>query len=178
MIRAVHLRAINHVLRRNHAKRRAVTPAIAVMLLLSVTLIMAFIVGSFSFGFFGSTVKRATLTMVELYDGVTSDNASIRGISWLRFSLNNPSQPTTIASITFSEKNLSSPIASWSTTALPQPGNSFRAGNNSIVPGGKVSSFTFYPVQKPSVEIDGGQTFDYLIMLGNGQQLSGSVVAQ
>jgi FlaG/FlaF family flagellin (archaellin) len=178
VIRTIHLYRMNQGLSKNHIERRAATPAIAVMLLLSVTLILAFVVGSFSLGIFGPAVKKVTLTTVALYEGVTSDNESVKGISWLHFSLNNPGQSTTITSISLSEKGLSSPITSWSTTALPQSGNSFSAGNHSALPGGGVSSFTFYPIQNPSVEIDDGQTFDYVIVLENGQTISGSLVAQ
>ncbi len=172
-----HLRGYPLSARMHRSRTQAVTPAIATMILLSTTLVLALVFGAYSFGFLGVDVKKITLRSAILYDGITSDNITVTATSSLRFELNNPGEATNITSLTITEEGLTNPVSSWSITPNAQPGNSFFVDGHNLVSAGQIISFTVYPVQNPSVGILTGQTFDYTISFADGQSLSGSLVA-
>ena len=52
--------------------KRGVTPVIATIILIAGTLVLALVVGAYTFGLFGSNVKTVTLSSATLYGGVIS----------------------------------------------------------------------------------------------------------
>jgi hypothetical protein len=154
-----------------------VTPAIATMVLLSATLVLALVFGAYSFSLFRPNVNHISLTTVVLTDGVTTDNLTIAATASLQITLRNPDLNTTLSSIRFSE-NGQNPLTTWSISSSPGHGNSFLVNGQSLVSGGRTTSLTLYPVSSPSVEILPGATYDYIISFSNGQSISGALIAQ
>ncbi len=165
-------------------RKKAVTPVIATIILIAGTLVLALVVGAYTFGLFGSNVKTVTLSSATLYGGVSQDSTPTTASSSLTLSLNNPGSSSAITSVTLTGTGLSSPITTWSTTAAYNAANViiFVNSYNSLSPNalspGQVTSYTFYPVTASSVPITTGQTFNYVINFANGQSVSGSLIAQ
>ena len=163
--------------------KKAVTPVIATIILIAGTLVLALVVGAYTFGLFGSNVKTVTLSSATLYGGVTADPATI-STSSLTISLNNPGSATTITSVTITGSGIS-PVNAWDTTSASGAaantinfGLGYTAGNPNAMAPGTVTSFTFYPWVVASQSILTGQTFNYVINFANGQSVSGSLIAQ
>src|SRR5579864_6686437 len=136
-------------LRMKHSKK-AVTPVIATIILIAATIVLALVVGAYTFGLFGSNVKTVTLTSATLYGGNPSNStATYTATSSLVLSLNNPGSASYITSLTLTGTGLANPIQYWcSDTAVESSGNliSFASsGAYNAMSGGKVSSYTFYP---------------------------------
>jgi hypothetical protein len=148
------------------------------MVLLSVTLVLALVVGIFSFGFLGPSADKVTLTTGRLIGGVTTDNATVSSTASLLFELNDPGRTTNITAVQLNGNSLGQAIVEWSVTSNPQSGNSFFVSGHNSLQGGKVSIFTLYPVESPSVSITSGGTYGYVIDFANGQSISGYFVAQ
>jgi len=162
-------------------KSKAVTPVIATIILIAATLVLALVVGAYTFGLFGSNVKTVTLASATLYGGVSASGAAT-ATSSLSLALNNPGSATTISSLTLTGTGLPTPVTSWSTTSSNMSSVNFAntgAGQpNSMVPGA-VTTFTFYPITFSGQQsITTGQTFNYVINFANGQSVSGSLIAQ
>ena len=164
-------------------KKKAVTPVIATIILIAGTLVLALVVGAYTFGLFGSNVKTVTLSSATLYGGVSADPVTT-ATSSLTLSLNNPGSASAITSLTLTGTGLQSPITTWS--GVPNAGgaqivfvNSYDSLSiyNALSPG-QVTSYTFYPSTSASVPITTGQTFNYVINFANGQSVSGSLIAQ
>ncbi len=163
------------------SRRKAVTPVIATIILIAGTLVLALVVGAYTFGLFGSNVKTVTLSSGTLYGGVSSDPATT-ATSSLTLSLNNPGSATVITGITLTGAGIST-ITGWDTATGPSAAPSlqftgYTAGNPNAMSPGAVSSFTFYPWASTSQSILTGQTFNYVITFANGQSVSGSLIAQ
>lgn len=156
----------------------AVTPAIATMLLITATLVLALVVGAYSSSLLGPNVDQVQLVSILLYDGDTADNITTTASASLILVLKNPDVATLISSIELSSPALDVPITSWSVTDAPQSGNSFFVNGQNELAGGSTNSFTIYPVQSPPMDISVGGTFDYLIEFSNGQSISGAIIAQ
>jgi len=163
-------------------KTAAVTPVIATIILIAGTLVLALVVGAYTFGLFGSNVKTVTLSSATLYGGVAAYGAG-QATSSISLSINNPGSATTVTSITLTGTGLGNPITLWSTTSTTDNSVNFAAayvtnGANAMLPG-QVSSFTYYPMSTTSAQpITTGQTFNYVINFANGQSVSGSLIAQ
>jgi FlaG/FlaF family flagellin (archaellin) len=164
--------------KRSGRKSQAVTPVVATMILLSGTIILALVVGIFTFGFLGSGADTVTLSSGTLASGVTSDNTTISSTSSLVFYLKNPGRALNVTGLTLSGSALTSSISAWSITPYSQQGNSFLTAGHNSLPGGRTTSFTIYPVQVPSTAILFGETYTYYIVLSNGQSISGELIAQ
>jgi flagellin-like protein len=188
---------MNNANARMKCSKKAVTPVIATIILIAGTLVLALVVGAYTFGLFGSNVKTVTLASATLYGGLTASQSAAATAS-LSLSLNNPGSATTITSITLTGTGLSTPVTLWSLQAGAITGSgsattiSFAAAytspggpGNAMYPG-QVTSFTFYPVSGSSSSgvgtiqqsITTGQTFNYVINFANGQSVSGSLIAQ
>lgn len=160
---------------------QAVTPAIATMVLVSATLVLALIFGAYSYGMFGANVKEVLLTSVALYDGLAGNNLTTTATSFMVLTLRNPGLATNITSLSLQESGLRTPITVWSLTPGAARGNSLFSNGLNTVAGGKSTSFTIYPIgvsSSSSVAILTGQTYDYIISFGNGQSISSSLVAE
>ena len=80
-------------------RKRGVTPVIATIILIAGTLVLALVVGAYTFGLFGSNVKTVTLSSATLYGGVSA-TAAVAATSSLVFALNNPGSATYITGLT------------------------------------------------------------------------------
>ena len=164
------------------SRKRAVTPVIATIILIAGTLVLALVVGAYTFGLFGSNVKTVTLSSATLYGGVTAYTATA-ATSSLTMSLNNPGSATTITGITLTGAGITS-VTGWDTASGASAAPSlqftaYTAGNPNAMSPGAVTSFTFYPWgAAASQSILTGQTFNYVITFANGQSVSGSLIAQ
>jgi len=175
--------------------KRGVTPVIATIILIAGTLVLALVVGAYTFGLFGSNVKTVTLSSATLYGGTAASSAAV-GTSSLTFSLNNPGSNSYITSITVTGAGLLTPITAWdNSSAIRGSTNTVNFGsasmaangcptptwNNNVLCPGQVSSFTLYLEQgasNPGVAITTGQTFNYVMNFQNGQSVSGALIAQ
>src|SRR5579864_7571006 len=137
---------------RMKTSKKGVTPVIATIILIAGTLVLALVVGAYTFGLFGSNVKTVTLASATLYGGIAAYQAGL-ATSSITFSLNNPGSASTITSITLTGTGLGAPITGWSTTSSTASSVNFaaNAGPNSMLPG-QVTSFTFYPTSTTSAQ--------------------------
>ena len=96
--------------------KKAVTPVIATIILIAATIVLALVVGAYTFGLFGSNVKTVTLSSATLYagnewtspGGPNGTSTAVNGISYITFSLNNPGSVTSISSVTLTGSGISS----------------------------------------------------------------------
>jgi flagellin-like protein len=160
--------------------KKGVTPVIATIILIAGTLVLALVVGAYTFGLFGSNVKTVTLSSATLYGGVTA-SSSVAATSSLTLAINNPGSATTISSVTLTGAGIS-PVSSWDTSSASGTAGSTvnfaTQSNANAMAAGAVTSFTFYPWSSSSQPITTGQTFNYVINFANGQSVSGSLIAQ
>jgi flagellin-like protein len=163
------------------SSKKAVTPVIATIILIAGTLVLALVVGAYTFGLFGSNVKTVTLSSATLYGGVTADPVT-QATASLTISLNNPGSATVISSITLTGSGIST-LTGWDTGNLQSVAPSlqytpYTANSPNAMGPGTVTSFTFYPWAASSQAVLTGQTFNYVITFANGQSVSGSLIAQ
>ena len=104
-------------------KRMGVTPAIATMVLISGTMVLALVVGAYSYSLFKPNVARIVLTSALLYGGTTTDNLTVRATASLTLFLKNPDVTTNISSINLADSGVANPITSWSVSPTSAPGN-------------------------------------------------------
>lgn len=162
-------------------KRKAVSPVIATIILLSSSLVLALVVGAYTFGLFGSNVKTLTISSIVLYGGVTA-TANQAATSSFGLSVNNPGSATTIASITLTGSGIT-PITIWDLNASSGSGfvnfsSPYTPGGDNGVDPGTVSQFTFYPFSNSPQMILSGETLNYVISFANGESVSGTLVGQ
>jgi flagellin-like protein len=155
--------------------RKAVTPVIATIILIAGTLVLALVVGAYTFGLFGSNVKTVTLSSATLYGGSEGGALGVPAASssYIVFSLNNPGSGSTITGITMTGSGITS-VTNWEDSA----GNSYSNGVDNAMAGGQVTSYTFYPFGNVANVVETGQVFNYVISFANGQSVSGSLIAQ
>jgi flagellin-like protein len=153
---------------------RAVTPVIATIILIAGTLVLALVVGAYTFGLFGSNVKTVTLSSATLYGGTepAALAPAASGATYMTFSLNNPGSASTVTSVTLTGAGITA-VTQWGNNG----GTDYLLSGNNALSAGQVSSYTFYPYGT-SQTITTGQTFNYVISFANGQSVSGSVIAQ
>lgn len=155
-----------------------VTPAISVMIILSITLVCAFVVSVFSFGVLAPNTEEVTLTTDRVVAGLTSNNLTKSATSSLLVILYNHGKSVNITSLELSQNGWNSSITVWSITDRAQVGNSFFSGSHNFLPGGKVTTFTLYPVKSPVLTITVDETYLLMIQLSNGQSVISYLVAQ
>jgi flagellin-like protein len=168
--------------------KKGVTPVIATIILIAGTLVLALVVGAYTFGLFGSNVKTVTLSSATLYGGVSA-TGTLAATSSLTIALNNPGSASYITSLTMTGSGITTIIA-WDNSSLASAGNNlvsaaFAPGHTSppctdcgVMLAGTVSSFTFYPENAAQQSITTGQVFNYVVNFANGQSVSGSLIAQ
>lgn len=169
--------------------KKAVTPVIATIILIAATIVLALVVGAYTFGLFGSNVKTVTLASATLYAGTNStsraSNGGNLGTSYFVFALNNPGSSSTVTSVTMTGSGIAS-ISSWvNSTKYTVFGTNAPAGaanDYTTLTGGIVSSYTLYPAfvsaTTASNNILSGQLYNYVINFANGQSVSGVLTAQ
>src|SRR5579875_2611303 len=99
--------------------KKGITPVIATIILIAGTLVLALVVGAYTFGLFGSNVKTVTLASATLYGGVSATGNSA-ATSSLTVALNNPGSQTYITSVTLTGAGLNTPIVVWDNTSAAQ----------------------------------------------------------
>ena len=164
-----------HAMRIMNSHKKGVTPVIATIILIAGTLVLALVVGAYTFGLFGSNVKTVTLSSATLYGGTEQASTGLpiaSGATYMTFALNNPGSISTITGITLTGAGVSS-ISTWETSG----GTDFGTSPYNVLAAGQVTSYTFYPYGTIQ-SITTGQTFNYVISFANGQSVSGSVIAQ
>ena len=139
--------------------KKGITPVIATIILIAATLVLALVVGAYTFGLFGANVKTITLSNGTIYGGTTGS---------FQFTLSNPSTSVTISSISVQ--------GSWNSTSSAQSFWTFTptsAGNG-------VTSVTAKPPTLGSGDggAVSGDVYNYVISFANGQAISGSLQAQ
>jgi flagellin-like protein len=155
--------------------KKGVTPVIATIILIAGTLVLALVVGAYTFGLFGSNVKTVTLSSATLYGGTEPaaiGNPPSGAATYMTFSLNNPGSASTITSITLTGAGVTA-VTLWGNVG----GTGYLLSGNNALAAGQVTSYTFYPYGTAQ-SITTGQTFNYVISFQNGQSVSGSVIAQ
>jgi len=154
--------------------KKGVTPVIATIILIAGTLVLALVVGAYTFGLFGSNVKTVTLSSATLYGGTEPAALGVpaTGATYMTFSLNNPGSASTITTITITGAGITA-TSTWGTST----GTSYLLAGNNALAAGQVTAYTFYPYGTAQ-SITTGQTFNYVISFANGQSVSGSVIAQ
>jgi flagellin-like protein len=174
---------------RMKSSKKGVTPVIATIILIAGTLVLALVVGAYTFGLFGSNVKTVTLSSATLYGGQEPVAAAspTSTVSYVVVSLNNPGSTSSVSSITLTGSGLQAAVTTWyysngtatnfalTTSANPVGVGTGEWGNG--LPGGQVTSYSFYPYGLAQ-QITTGQTFNYVINFANGQSVSGSLIAQ
>jgi len=172
---------MNTSILRMKGSKKGVTPVIATIILIAGTLVLALVVGAYTFGLFGSNVKTVTLSSATLYGGVSA-TAAQAATSSITISLNNPGSATVISGITLTGAGIAT-ISGWDTAAGQSAAPSlqftpYTVNNPNAMAPGAVTSFTFYPWNAASQSILTGQTFNYVLNFANGQSVSGSLIAQ
>ena len=162
------------------SKRRklAVTPVIATIILIAGTLVLALVVGAYTFGLFGSNVKTVTLSSATLYGGTELlASGTPTGTSYIVFSLNNPGSSSSITGETLTGSGISS-ITTWEDSGGTTVNfGATGLGVDNALTGGQVTSYTYYPYGFAQ-SIVTGQVYNYVITFANGQSVSGSLIAQ
>src|SRR5713226_9624242 len=100
---------------------KAVTPVIATIILIAATLVLALVVGAYTFGLFGSNVKTITLTSATLYGGVTATGSAAATSSFV-LALNNPGSATYVSSFSMSGAGIATVVA-WDNSSLASTAN-------------------------------------------------------
>ncbi|MHB8565870.1 MAG: archaellin/type IV pilin N-terminal domain-containing protein [Nitrososphaerales archaeon] len=152
--------------------KKGITPVIATIILIAGTLVLALVVGAYTFGLFGSNVKTIQLTSATLYGGTLSATgaAACAGTATEQISLNNPGSSTGVSGVTISGGGAAS-----GTTGLFTVGSACQAASASnAVSATGVTSLTIYV----SYAVTSGNTYNYVINFVNGQSISGSLIAQ
>lgn len=148
--------------RRLRDHKRAVHPVIAVIVLIAVTLVLALVVGAYTFGLFGSNAKTITVTSATLYAAGSFE-----------FALNDPGSQTLITQIVMTSGSGGS--VSLGASSISIGGTS---GDNTVS-GGVVSSISVtVPTTATNWALTSGQTYSFVITFQNGQSITGSSIAQ
>lgn len=164
------------------SENRAVSPVIATVILISATLVLALVVGSYTFGLFGSNAKTTTISSIILYGGTTASPNQNAPTASLTISVDNLGSATTISSLSLTGTGIDA-ITQWladsnGTTSQVIFSNSYQTGGINAVRQGAVSKFTFYPLSNSSQIILTGETLDFVVNFANGESVSGALIGQ
>lgn len=155
------------------AKRKAVTPVVATIVLVMITLVLALITMVYTFGFLSSNVEKVSIHSMELMDGVTGD-ASSTPTSYLTLDIQNSGRNITVQSIALSSSSFATQIATWCSD--PSPGcqqvvfSDPTEGVN-LVLSSDTTHLVFYPITPSSVSINSGAQFYLSVSFSNGQSI-------
>jgi flagellin-like protein len=169
---------------RMKGSKKAVTPVIATIILIAGTLVLALVVGAYTFGLFGSNVKTVTLTSGNLFAGGISTAPtgaaceSVSGEAYITVALNDPGAATSMNSFTLTGSSLSGSVpgvyydVSGTCTSISTTPPSLNAG--AVTP----LTLYFFKGTGSATSLTSGQTYNYVINFANGQSVSGSLIAQ
>ena len=165
-------------LRLKKNNKKAITPVIATIILIAVTLVLALVVGAYTFGLFGSNVKTVTLTSALLNSG--SASSSCAGANF-QMTFNDPGGNTYISSLSLSAGGVAQSMTYYYETT---PGTastcasltlSASTTNGNAINGGTTTQLDVFFA---TTGLNSGSTYSYVITFANGQSISGSLIAQ
>ena len=164
--------------------KRGVTPVIATIILIAGTLVLALVVGAYTFGLFGANVKTIQLTSGLLNSGsaaVVSVGAGVCSGANFALTFNNPGGATFIQSISLSAGGVSAiGTGFWFTSGSGGTGSCTAATYTS----GAADTFNIANGAGQQADpfvgnaLTSGTTYSYVITFGNGQSISGALIAQ
>lgn len=166
---------MNALIFRKNSKK-AVTPVIATIILIAATIVLALVVGAYTFGLFGSNVKQITTPSVALYSGNTQAlNASACKTvneAYLSVSFNNPGGATTVSSVIISGGGASAGTVGLMTvaTTCATSGGAVGATGSSVLS-------IYISSAAGTASLASGNTYNYVINFANAQSVSGSLIA-
>jgi flagellin-like protein len=159
-------------------KRKGVTPVIATILLIAGTVVLALVVGAYTFGLFGSNVKTIQLNSATLFGGPlpTSLTCSPTNSAYIALAINDPGATTNISGITLTGSSLTTTVSSYylksGTCTL------ISSQNQPGISGGSITSIGIYFGGSSPSSMKTGQVINYVINFANGQSVAGSLLAQ
>lgn len=172
---------MNSINQRLKNEKKGITPVIATIILIAGTLVLALVVGAYTFGIFGSNVKNITMQASTSLNGGTFSAVAKQGTASLDLYLQNPGSATTITAITITGGGLSSAPAADVCSSPTACGTVFSATTPAVPSGGvqfNTPTTSFYFENPGNGTISTGNTYQYTILFANGQSMSGSLIAQ
>ena len=171
-------------LRLKKNNKKAITPVIATIILIAVTLVLALVVGAYTFGLFGSNVKTVQLTSgilnagaATVASGTAACSAQTPVAASFQLTFNNPGAATSISSLTISAGGTtittffySAAAACTAAGATPYTSTDFPVANGAGV------TVTVYVAGTNG--LNSGTTYSYVISFANGQSIPGTLIAQ
>jgi flagellin-like protein len=156
--------------------RKAVTPVIATIILIAATIVLALVVGSYTYGLFGANVKQMNFPSIYLYAGSAASASTIiacNGAS-MAMTVTNPGTNTSLSSLSISGASgliqESTYLITGATSCTAQAVSSW------TVSGG--STGTIIAVYFGTTGLASGATYNYVVGFANGQSISGELIAQ
>jgi flagellin-like protein len=159
--------------------KKAVTPVIATIILIAATIVLALVVGAYTFGLFGSNVKAITAQSLILTSGAAYSGPSTTACTGanLFMALNNPGGATTISSITLSSGAGVVPESTYYLSGANSCASTALSGfpTGGITGGASGLQVTIY---FGTTALTSGVLYSYVINFANGNSLTGQITAQ
>jgi flagellin-like protein len=161
------------------SSKKGITPVIATIILIAGTLVLALVVGAYTFGLFGTNVKNVQLTAANLSSGpfiTGSGSAACAGANFA-MTFNNPGGQTYISAISLSSGGNTVSLTYYYTSAGTCQQLALAAstvGGNGLSAGGTTSDTIYFG----TTALASGTTYTYTITFFNGQSITGALVAQ
>jgi flagellin-like protein len=163
--------------------KKGVTPVIATIILIAGTLVLALVVGAYTFGLFGSNVKQIQLNSAILTGG-SATSPTLAGTATFQVVFNNPGGVTNVTSVTLSAGSTSITLITMCTAnnacGVPITDAKLASGQVTGFQAPYVNVGSSYQPGEwyPNSAINSGSTYNYVINFANGQSISGSIIAQ
>jgi|GEM_PF-1030974 len=153
--------------------KKGITPVIATIILIAGTLVLALVVGAYTFGLFGSNVKTIQMTSAILSSG-SATTTSAAGANF-QMTFNNPGGSTNMSSLVLTSGGLTVTVPAYYTCSSPTTCTTnaktlqdFQVPNS---PGAQIDVYF-------GTALTSGTTYSYVITFTNGQSIPGTLVAQ
>jgi flagellin-like protein len=170
------------------SSKKGITPVIATIILIAGTLVLALVVGAYTFGLFGTNVKNVQLTAANLSSGpnvVASTTTPCAGANFA-MTFNNPGGSTYISGLSLSAGGVSQSLTYYATisnacTQMTVGTNGIPSTpNGNVLNAGGTTQITIYFANgTPGTSgLASGTTYTYTITFFNGQSITGALVAQ
>jgi flagellin-like protein len=166
---------MNNISFRVKNSKKAVTPVIATIILIAATIVLALVVGAYTFGLFGSNVKAITTPSVYIYSGgatAASGTAPCLGAN-MALTATDPGGATTLSSISITGASGAVPESTFLVSAAAAC--TAQAITSWTLPAGASTPLDVY---FGTTALTSGATYNYVINFANGQSVSGSLIAQ
>jgi flagellin-like protein len=167
------------------SSKRGVTPVIATIILIAGTLVLALVVGAYTFGLFGTNVKNVQLTAANLSSGPDATTSTTAACSGANFAMtfNNPGGATYISALSLSSGGNNVPLtylySATATSCSSLALGTSTPGGNALGAGGTTSLTIYFGASgTQTTGLASGTTYTYTITFFNGQSITGALVAQ